>query len=64
MKDLSLHLMDIMQNSLTAGASHVEVTVRAEKKKAEALPAAGELAEQKRHSSGEGDGVEEGDVPR
>ena len=33
MKDLSLHLMDIMQNSLTAGASYVEVTVRAEKKK-------------------------------
>ena len=33
MKDLSLHLMDIMQNSVTAGASHIEVLVRAEKKK-------------------------------
>jgi anti-sigma regulatory factor (Ser/Thr protein kinase) len=31
MTDLSLHLMDIMQNSLTAGASCVEVGVKAQK---------------------------------
>jgi len=33
MTDLSLHLMDIIQNSLTAGADCVEVGVRAEKQK-------------------------------
>jgi signal transduction histidine kinase len=33
MTDLSLHLLDIIQNSLTAGASCVTVGVRAEKEK-------------------------------
>lgn len=33
MTDLSLHLLDIIQNSLAAGASCVETGVRAEKKK-------------------------------
>lgn len=32
MTDLSLHLLDIIQNSLTAGAACVEVGVKAEKK--------------------------------
>jgi anti-sigma regulatory factor (Ser/Thr protein kinase) len=32
MTDLSLHLLDIIQNSLTAGASHIVVVVKAEKK--------------------------------
>ena len=33
MTDLSLHLLDIIQNSLTAGAVHIDVSVKAEKKK-------------------------------
>ncbi|MCX7841461.1 MAG: ATP-binding protein [Clostridia bacterium] len=33
MKDLSLHLMDILQNSITAGASRVDVAITADAQK-------------------------------